>query len=177
MKKRFAIVLTTFLILLSIRGYAMGLQLTSPAFSHEGAIPLQYTCQGQDLSPALNWNGAPPKTAALALIVDDPDAPVGTWIHWVLFNIPATTTSLAAGISPQEKLPDGSLQGLNDFQKVGYGGPCPPPGGPHRYFFKLYALDASLNLPPKATKAQLLDAMKGHVLTETQLMGTYRAAH
>jgi len=152
----------------------MALKIESPTFKQEATIPSHYTCEGKDISPALSWSGAPTGVKSWALIMDDPDAPMGTWIHWVLYNLPANTTNLAEGVATQETLPNGAKQGITDFRRVGYGGPCPPPGKPHRYFFKLYALDTMLNLPPKATKQQLLDAMKGHILGETQLMGKYQ---
>lgn len=152
----------------------MALILESTAFRGSEKIPAQYTCEGKDLSPALSWKGLPQETKYLALIMDDPDAPMGTWVHWVLYNIPSTVTQLAEGVSTQETLPNGARQGINDFKKLGYGGPCPPPGKPHRYFFKLYALDAMLELPAKATKAQLVGAMKNHILAETQLIGLYQ---
>jgi Raf kinase inhibitor-like YbhB/YbcL family protein len=107
------------------------------------------------------------------MIADDPDAPVGTWVHWVIYDLPLDLHGLAEGVPPKDRLPDGALQGLNDFKRVGYGGPCPPPGKPHRYYFRLYALDATLNLKSRATKAQVLDSCKGHVLAEVQLMGRF----
>lgn len=152
----------------------MALTLSSTAFQSEGNIPKQYTCEGRDASPALSWSGIPSGTKTFALIMDDPDAPVGTWVHWVIYNLPANLSSLAEGMMTAEILPNGTKQGLNDFKRIGYGGPCPPPGKPHRYFFKLYALDAEISLPPKATKAQLLQAMTNHVLAETYLMGKYQ---
>lgn len=169
-----------------LEGYAVELQitgpisarsfsLTSPAFAAGAAIPGKYTCDGADLSPALTWSGAPPAAKALALIADDPDAPAGTWVHWVLFNLPATATALPENVPKTDALADlgGALQGRNDFRKTGYGGPCPPPGKPHRYFFKLYALDVVLPLKAGATKADVERTMQGHILGETQLMGTY----
>lgn len=141
--------------------------LTSPAFAAGAAIPERFTCEGEDVSPALAWSGAPEGTRSFALICDDPDAPGRTWVHWVVWDIAAETTSLPEGF-------DGARQGLNDFRRTGYGGPCPPPGAPHRYFFKLYALDAALDLPARATKADLERALRGHVRAEAQLMGTYR---
>jgi Raf kinase inhibitor-like YbhB/YbcL family protein len=146
--------------------------ITSPAFVHEAEIPLQYTCDGEDTSPPLEWNAPPSGVASLALIVDDPDAPMGTWVHWVIYNLPAETRGLPAGVAPDAELPDASRQGNNSWPKLGYGGPCPPSGS-HSYFFKLYALDAVLDLQPGATKQLLLQTMEGHVLAETQLMGTY----
>ena len=151
----------------------MSLQLSSTAFSNGGSIPKKYTCDGPDVSPQLAWSGAPAGTQGFALIADDPDAPVGTWVHWVLYNAPASAHEFAEGMKKEEQLPDGTLQGRNDFRKIGYGGPCPPPGKPHRYFFKLYALDAKLNLKPGATKAELESAMKGHILAQAEWMGRY----
>lgn len=146
--------------------------ITSPAFVHETEIPLQYTCDGEDTSPPLEWSAPPSGAASLALIVDDPDAPMGTWVHWVIYNLPAEARGLPAGITPDAELPDGSRQGNNSWPKLGYGGPCPPSGS-HRYVFKLYALDAVLDVRPGATEQQLLQAMEGHILAEAQLMGTY----
>ena len=151
----------------------MPFKLTSSAFSAGGAIPKKHTCDGADVSPPLAWSDAPSAAQSFALIADDPDAPVGTWVHWVLFDIPGKTRELPEGVAKQEELADGSRQGRNDFRKIGYGGPCPPPGGPHRYFFKLYALDGKLNLKAGATKAEVEKAMQGHVLVQGELMGRY----
>lgn len=151
----------------------MAFELTSPAFREGDLIPKPYTCEGSDVSPALRWDNPPKGTKSFALIADDPDAPMGTWVHWVLFNLPAERRDLPEEVPAQETLPDGTRQGLNDFKRVGYGGPCPPPGKPHRYYFKLYALAIALDLKPRATKAQVLEAGKGHVLGETQLMGRF----
>jgi len=151
----------------------MALQITSTAFSEGEMIPQRYTCDGPDVSPDLVWSGVPEGTKSLALICDDPDAPVGTWVHWVLFNIPPGESGLAAEIPHDKTLASGAKQGTNDFRKLGYGGPCPP-GGTHRYFFKLYALDAVLKLESGITKAKLEKAMKGHILAEGQLMGRYK---
>jgi Raf kinase inhibitor-like YbhB/YbcL family protein len=148
------------------------MKLTSPAFTEGGMIPAQYTCNGPDISPPLVWEEVPEDTKSLALIVDDPDAPVGTWVHWVLYNLPASTRELKESITKTKVLPDGAMQGTNDFRKIGYNGPCPP-GGTHRYFFKLYALDEMIDLNPGARKKDLLDAMKGHILAECQLMGKF----
>ena len=143
--------------------------VTSPAFSDGAEIPARFTADGADLSPRLDIHQAPQGTAAFALIVDDPDAPMGTWVHWVVWNIPAGTTAI-----PEGGVPAGSVEGRNSWGRTGYGGPSPPKGtGVHRYFFKLYALDTALDLPPSAGKKELLAAMKGHVLGEAQLMGTY----
>ncbi|MEJ2050850.1 MAG: YbhB/YbcL family Raf kinase inhibitor-like protein [Calditrichota bacterium] len=148
------------------------MKLTSPAFTEEGMIPAQYTCNGADISPPLAWEEVPEDAKSLALIVDDPDAPVGTWVHWVLYNLPADTRELKENITKTKVLPDGAMQGTNDFRKIGYNGPCPP-GGTHRYFFKLYALDEMVDLNPGARKKDLVDAMKGHILAECQLMGKF----
>jgi len=149
------------------------LTIASDAFEHEGDIPSRYTCQGEDVSPALRWSGVPEGTQSLVLICDDPDAPGGTFVHWVIYNIPPTATELPEGVPPDPTLADGSRQGRNDFGKTGYGGPCPPPGPAHRYFFTLYALDVRLDLPAGATKAQVVEAMKGHILGEAQVMGRF----
>jgi len=152
----------------------MALTLTSPAFSSGGEIPKVHTCDGADRSPALRWSDVPAGTKGFALIADDPDAPVGTWVHWVLYDLPGTATELPQAVVPAETLADGGKQGVNDFRKTGYGGPCPPPGKPHRYFFRLYALDAATGLRPRATKADVLQAIEGHVLEQAELMGTYQ---
>jgi len=144
------------------------MQLTSTAFQEGTTIPKQYTGDGKDVSPPLHWSGAPAGTKSFALIADDPDAPRGTWVHWVVWNLPADQHELAEG-----KLPAGVRQGKNDFGKTSYGGPSPPPGKPHRYFFKLYALDTTLDLADGASKQQLEQAMKGHILGSGELMGKY----
>jgi len=149
-------------------------QLTSPAFQEGGAIPRKHTCDADDVSPQLRWANAPSGTKAFALIADDPDAPGGTWVHWVIYDLPADTKDLAQGTAKTETLSNGAKQGVNDFRRVGYSGPCPPAGAAHRYYFRLYALDAPTNLKPRATKQQLLDAMKGHELGEAELMGRYK---
>ena len=151
----------------------MALEITSSVFSEGEMIPTRYTCDWPDVSPDLAWSGVPETALSLALICDDPDAPMGTWVHWVLFNIPADASGLPTEISPDATLENGALHGTNDFGRLGYGGPCPP-GGTHRYFFKLYALDTELDLASGITKAQLLEAMEGHILAEGQLMGTYQ---
>jgi Raf kinase inhibitor-like YbhB/YbcL family protein len=151
---------------------SMTFTLTSTAFNHGQAIPSTYTCDGRDLSPPLAWTEPPSGTKSLALISDDPDAPMGTWVHWVVWNIPADSTSLPETLAKQANVAGGIRQGMTDFGRTGYGGPCPP-SGVHRYFFTLYALDTSLDLPPRTTKAELLRAMDGHVLAEAQLMGRY----
>jgi len=158
-------------------GAPMSLAITSPVFSHNGEIPARHTCDGQDLSPPVNWSGVPDGTRSLALIVDDPDAPDPaapkmTWVHWVLYNIPLGATGLPQGVKPAE-LPKGTREALNDWKRTGYGGPCPPIGR-HRYFHKLYALDAVLPDLGKATKQDLEKAMKGHILASAELIGTYK---
>ncbi len=148
------------------------MKITSAAFQDGGLIPQKYTCDGEDVSPPLAWTDPPRETQSIALIADDPDAPRGTWVHWVIYDLPPDARELSEGVPPAETLPNGAKQGRNDFGKIGYGGPCPP-RGTHRYFFKLYALDRKLGLPAGKTKQELLEAMRGHVLTEAQLMGRY----
>jgi len=148
------------------------MELKSSAFEAGGMIPKKYTCDGPDASPPLNWSDVPAKAKSLALIVDDPDAPMGTWVHWVAWNIPPDARSLDEGVPKKDSLPNGMKQGTTDFRSIGYGGPCPP-SGTHRYFFKLYALDTALNLPPSTTKKDLERAMQGHVLRQVELIGKY----
>jgi Raf kinase inhibitor-like YbhB/YbcL family protein len=155
----------------------MSMTLQSTAFTHEGEIPARHTCDGNDLSPALSWAGVPDGTQSLVLIVDDPDAPDPaapkmTWVHWVLYNLPADCSGLAEGVSPNE-LPPGTGQGKNDWGHTGFGGPCPPVGR-HRYFHKLYALDCVLPDLGKASKSKVEQAMQGHVLAQADLIGTYQ---
>jgi Raf kinase inhibitor-like YbhB/YbcL family protein len=152
----------------------MSIELTSTAFQPGAAIPKQYTGDGEDHSLPLRWSEPPSGTKSIALICDDPDAPRGTWTHWVLFNLPAQARELEEGVPTSETLPSGAKQGKNDFGNIGYGGPAPPKGKAHRYFFKLYALAVILDLAPGATKAQLEAAMKGHILAEGELIGTYK---
>ena len=151
----------------------MALAITTKAFSEGGTIPKIYTCDESDASPDLSWSGAPAGVQAFALIADDPDAPAGTWTHWIIWNIPAQSTGLAKGVPKDETLNDGSRQGRNDFRRVGYGGPCPPAGKPHRYFFKLYALDRKLDLKAGANRKELEEAIEGHMLAHAELMGKY----
>jgi len=155
-------------------GAAMAFTLSSASFTAGAEIPRPYTCEGADQSPALSWRDAPPATKSFALIVDDPDAPVGTWVHWVVYDLPGDTTQLPQAVPATPTLASGAKQGTNDFRKVGYGGPCPPPGKAHRYFFKIYALDAPTNLQPRANKADVMRAIDGHVLAHAELMGTYQ---
>jgi len=148
--------------------------LTSTAFNEGDPIPKKYTGEGEDVSPPLAWSNPPGGTLAYALICDDPDAPVGTWVHWVMYNIGATTLSLKEGVPKIEESPEGVRQGKNDFGKIGYNGPMPPPGKAHRYIFKLYALDAALSVKAGTRKVDVEKAMQGHVLAEAKLMGTYK---
>jgi Raf kinase inhibitor-like YbhB/YbcL family protein len=156
-----------------IKGCKMSIKLISTAFQEGGTIPEKFACDGEDLSPPLNWEGVPDDTKSLALILDDPDAPAGTWVHWVVYNLPPTIEGLSEGVIPEREIKGGGFQGMNDFRKIGYGGPCPPEGE-HRYFFKLYALDTLFPFAAGVTKAQLMIAMEGHVIEETHLMGRYR---
>ena len=159
---------------LKMGGKTMALNLKSAAFTAGGPIPKKFTCDGPDVSPALTWTDPPAGTQSLSLIMDDPDAPVGTWVHWVLYDLPASARTLPEGVPKDNELPSGARQGRNDFRKIGYGGPCPPPGPAHRYFFKLYALDAKTNLKPGATKAELEKALQGHILAQAELIGRYQ---
>jgi Raf kinase inhibitor-like YbhB/YbcL family protein len=152
----------------------MKIQISSTAFAAGQPIPQKHSYEDKNLSPALQWSGVPPETKSLALICDDPDAPMGTWVHWVIYDLPAATAGLAEGVPQSSELANGVKQGVNDYKKIGYGGPCPPPGKPHRYFFKLYALDTMPDLKPGATKADLLKTMEGHIVAEGQLMGTFQ---
>jgi hypothetical protein len=153
---------------------SMAFILTSPVFAAGAVIPNPYTCQGADMSPALTWSGQPIQATSLALVMDDPDAPAGTWVHWVMWNIPATIHLLPENVNKQERLATGAMQGRNDFGKVGYNGPCPPPGHTHRYFFRLYALDVKLTLPPGTKRKELDAAMQGHILAHAEYTGTFQ---
>ncbi len=150
----------------------MDFDLTSSAFEHEGTIPTKYSCDGQDISPPLSWSDPPEGTESFVLIADDPDAPAGTWVHWVLYNIPTDARELPEALPAQDTLDNGSLHGRNSWGRNDYGGPCPP-SGTHRYLFKLYALDTTLELEPGAKKTKVLNAMEGHILAQTELMGTF----
>lgn len=152
----------------------MNMQVTSIAFTEGQPIPEKYTCSGPDVSPPVTWSNAPAGTKSFALIADDPDAPMRTWVHWVIFNLPSATTSLPENMPKSSELPDGAKQGMNSFHDMGYGGPCPPPGKPHHYHFKIYALDTMLDLKPGVTKEELLKAMEGHALGQGQLIGTFQ---
>jgi Raf kinase inhibitor-like YbhB/YbcL family protein len=151
----------------------MVIKVTSTALEEGGMIPKKYTCDDRDISPPLAWDDVPDGTKSLALICDDPDAPMGTWVHWVLFDLPGDIRELSENIPPKKTFENGAKHGLNDFREFGYGGPCPP-GGTHRYYFKVYALDRETGLEPGTTKAQLLRAIEGHILAEGKLMGRYR---
>lgn len=151
----------------------MYLTISSPSFPSGRDIPKKFTCDGVDVSPQLAWTDPPVGTKSFAVLVDDPDAPVGNWNHWALWNLPATARGLAEGISKEAGLSDGSQQGKNDFRRTGYNGPCPPPGKPHRYYFKLFALDTKLDLKSGATKREVEAAMKGHILEQAEWMGRY----
>lgn len=150
----------------------MTLNVTSIAFSHNGMIPVRYTADGADVSPPLAWQGVPADAKSIALICDDPDAPMGTWVHWLVWNIPPTKTGLDENVPPDAVLKDGIRQGTTDFNQIGYGGPAPP-SGTHRYFFKVYALDTMLDLPADSVKQELEEAMEGHILAKGELVGKY----
>jgi Raf kinase inhibitor-like YbhB/YbcL family protein len=156
------------------KGAAMGFALESPQFKEGSDIPRQLTCDGEDFSPVLRWDGAPTGTKSFSLVTEDPDAPMGTFIHWVIYDLPENTSDLAQNLPKQKELPNGARQGLNDFGRVGYGGPCPPRGSAHRYYFRLYALDTKLGLAAGASRSELDRAMKGHILAQAALMGRYK---
>jgi Raf kinase inhibitor-like YbhB/YbcL family protein len=149
------------------------ISLTSTAFEDGGRIPYLYTCEGADISPPLQWSGAPVGTRTYAMVCEDPDAPRGTWIHWVLYNISGDALELTKAVPTLPELPSGARHGRNTAGDMTYAGPCPPPGKPHRYFFRLYALDNSLDLPPGATNIELAQAMERHIVAQGTLMGTY----
>jgi|WetSurMetagenome_2_1015567.scaffolds.fasta_scaffold134219_1 Raf kinase inhibitor-like YbhB/YbcL family protein len=149
------------------------IKIESAAFKHLQPIPSQYTCDGADISPPLSWNGVPAGTKSLALIAEDPDAPAGTWVHWVVYDLPPATDSLQENLPKTDTLAGGGKQGKTDFNRIGWNGPCPP-GGNHRYFFNIYALDIMLNLPAGKTKAEIEKAMNGHILAKGELVGTYK---
>ena len=151
----------------------MAIIVTSSAFEEADMIPSKYTCDGENISPPLQWEALPKATKSIALISDDPDAPMGVWVHWVVWNIPVAAGGLAENVPPDKVLPNGAKQGITDFQRHGYGGPCPP-SGTHRYYFKVYALDTEINVVNSSTKAELLCAMEGHIIAEGQLMGKYQ---
>jgi len=175
---RFSLLLTVLFLTIPINNVEGGnsMDIRSSAFKFGEEIPKKHTCDDIDISPPLTWSGAPEGTKSFVLICDDPDAPVGTWVHWVLYNIPPQTTQLPENVQKTEILASGAQQGQNDFRRTGYGGPCPPPGhGYHRYFFKLYAVDTTLNIKAgKATKEEVLRAIDRHILIEAKLMGKYK---
>lgn len=148
-------------------------KLSSKEFDNGEVIPIKYTCDGMDISPPLQWDGYPSNTKSFVLIVEDVDAPGRVFTHWLMYNIPGNVDKLEEGVEKIERLPSGALQGVNDFNEVGYGGPCPPPGKPHRYIFRIYALDETLDLKPRLSKKELLDSIKGHVIGEAELTGLY----
>jgi len=164
------------LSLLNNKSYILGgkqMEITSSAFDEGAMIPEKYTCDNIDISPPLKWTNIPEGTKTLAIICDDPDAPMGTWVHWILFNLPADINELSEDIPALEILPNGAKQGKNDFGKIGYGGPCPP-GGTHRYYFKVYALSEELDIKAGISKSELLKAMEGNILSDEKLMGRYK---
>ncbi len=165
-----AVIFTALLFISSAFGERF--QIFSEAFKYGDFIPVKYTCDGRDISPPLKWSNIPKGTKMLVLIMEDPDAPIGTFTHWLIYDIPATTDGLIENF-PKKPVVSGIKQGINDFGKVGYGGPCPPPGKPHRYFFKLYALDKKIDLPPKLKKSQLIKSINGHIIGSCELMGLY----
>jgi Raf kinase inhibitor-like YbhB/YbcL family protein len=153
---------------------ASQLKLETTAFSSGGFIPARFTCKGRDVSPPLAWSGPPADTRAFALILEDPDAPAGTWTHWLVYDLPPSARALPEGVPTSGEISGGGRQGTNDFGKIGYGGPCPPPGKPHRYFFRLYSLNAPLKLSAGASKEEVQAALRGRVVAETQLMGRFK---
>lgn len=155
-------------------GNSFALELRSSAFKDGEYIPVRYTGRGEDISPALEWSDAPEGTKSFVLIMDDPDAPMGTWIHWVVYNIPAAATGLKENVPPKPVLDDRTVQGINSFRRIGYGGPHPPPGLAHRYFFKLYAIDTKPNLRMGTNKGTVLRAIQGHILERAQLIGLFK---
>ncbi len=152
----------------------MTLALKSSAFEQGAEIPKKHTCDAADVSPALEWSGLPPRTVTFALVMDDPDAPNGTWVHWVMWNVPTSAHELREAIPKRDPLEEGTRQGRNSFGKIGYNGPCPPRGKPHRYFFRLYALDEKLDLAPGSSNVVLQQAIKDHIIVEADYMGTYK---
>jgi len=183
MLKRTAVLMSAILLICSCKsragdeqkegGAKVEIKITSSAFKNDGLIPSKYTCDGEDISPPLQWEAPPQGAKSIALICDDPDAPMGMFVHWVLFNLPADVKELAEKVPVSRTLPNGAVHGITDFGRIGYGGPCPP-SGTHRYFFKIYALDTKLDLPTGARKSQLLKAMEGHILAQGQLVGKYK---
>ncbi len=176
MKKSYSLLFITllFTILIFAGGNKLKkINLYSNNFENNGYIPTKYTCEGKDISPQLHWEGIPDGTKSIAIICDDPDAPMGTWVHWVIYNIPPESNSLKEDFPKVSKTESGILQGINDFRRIGYGGPCPPPGKPHRYFFKIYALDTTIDVK-NLTKEKLLEKMEDHILGYGELIGLYK---
>ena len=177
-KRRLAVLIPLMAVTLSYQAAETanrsGIAISSSAFADSASIPEQYTCKGKNISPPLNWSGVPFEAKSVALIMDDPDAPVGTWVHWVLYDLSPSTNSLPEDVPTSQSIPGGAKQGVNDFKHLGYGGPCPPAGKPHRYFIKLYALDKMLDLKPGATKKDVERAMEKHIISQGQLIGIYK---
>jgi Raf kinase inhibitor-like YbhB/YbcL family protein len=174
MDRRFLIVLFIFTLISLAGGEVMALQLESQNFNDGDYIPNKYTCKGENISPQLQWLDVPAQTKSFALICDDPDAPAGVWVHWVIYNIPAEKNNLAENMTKEELLSDGAKQGINDSGGIGYDGPCPPPGKVHHYVFKLYCLDSVLSLRSGLTKQELLKEMEGHIIEEARLVGLFK---
>ncbi|MCD6129347.1 MAG: YbhB/YbcL family Raf kinase inhibitor-like protein [Deltaproteobacteria bacterium] len=172
MKRLLFLGLIVLILFCGVKVMAGEIKLNSSAFKKGEMIPKKYTCDGKDISPPLSWEDIPEEANTLAIVCDDPDAPMGIWVHWVIFNIPPTERGLPENIPPEKILKNGAIQGKTDFGRIGYGGPCPP-GGIHRYFFKIYALDKKIPLKPGATKKELLKAMEEHILAEGKLIGKY----
>lgn len=162
-----------FFLFILTAGAAMAMDLQSPDFENGQPLKATFTCDGDDMSPELLWLNPPENTESFALIMDDPDAPAGVWTHWVVYDIPASANTFAAGMPRTQAIENGAKQGINDFGKIGYNGPCPPPGPEHHYSFRLYALDAVLNLPPGKSKRELEEVMQDHIIVYTELIGTY----
>ncbi len=169
-----ASILLAGLVILAAASQAVAFDLTSSAFTPGAEIPIKYTCDGPNVSPPLRWSEPPGETKAYVLIADDPDAPGGTWVHWVLYGVPPSVRQLPEGVPARGEVAAIGRQGLNDFRRTGYGGPCPPRGPAHRYFFRLYAVDREISLPPGKTKSEALQAIDGHVLGTAELMGRYQ---
>ncbi|MDD5680634.1 MAG: YbhB/YbcL family Raf kinase inhibitor-like protein [Candidatus Omnitrophica bacterium] len=174
MRARMAVISGILTCILFMGGDAMALMIKSPAFKYGDTMPLKYTCKGQNISPPLFWEQPPVGTQSFAIICEDPDAPAGVWSHWVIYNILKGTTKLSEGIPKYDLVENGAKQGVTDFREIGYGGPCPPPGTEHRYFFRLYALDRILELESGLTRQQLLDAMEGHILEQIEIMVKFK---
>ena len=173
----FTLIVLALLVPAEVRGQQASsskIELRTTSFTPGGFIPKRFTCSAADVSPALTWTDPPPGTQSFAIIEDDPDAPSGTFVHWLIYDLPAAYRRLPEGLSGNDQMGGGGRQGTNDFSRTGYSGPCPPPGRPHRYFIRLYALDATTNLHPAATRKELESAMQGHILAQAELMGRYQ---